>query len=326
MQTIVKGLKVIGKSSIASILIFLFIILVLFSALSPNFMTMNNVLNVLRQVSMTGIAGCGMICVLLTGGIDLSIGSMVTFINVSCALMMVNGGIHPVIASVLGILLGTLFGTINGLLISYFKLMPFITTLCMQYALKGLSFIITNSQPVYGLPESFKFLGQGYVAGIPFPVIIMVVLVCITAVFLRKTYVGRYIYYIGGSEEATKLSGVNTKAVSVLAYTLSGFFTGLASIVWLSRVNSGQPSTASGFEFDVICGLVLGGVGLAGGEGGILGGMIGIIAIGFLNNGMTMLNLNEYPQMVVKGFVLLFAILVDVLKHNVSFGKKKEKV
>ena len=283
----------------------LIVIIVLFTFLSPNFLTTNNFMNVLRQVSMIGIAGCGMICVLLSGGIDLSIGAMVTFINIVGASMLVN----------------TMLGTVNGLLISYAGLIPFITTLCMQYILRGASFIFTNSQPIYGLPDTFKKLGQGYFFTIPIPVIIMVILAIITGFFLKRTYLGRYIYYLGGNEEAAKLSGVNTKLMRVVAYSLTGFFTGIAAVIWLSRVNSGQPSTGTNFEFDVICALVLGGVSTVGGEGGILGAMIGVIAIGFLNNGMTMINLSEYHQMVVKGAVLLAAIAMDKVKH----GSAKKK-
>ncbi len=318
MKSLQYILKKTGNSSMVSIVIFLAAVLILFSVLAPNFMTVNNVLNVLRQVSMIGIAACGTITVLLTGGIDLSIGAIVTFINIICAMMMVNAQMDMVVVSVLGVIIATVLGTINGFLISYCKLIPFITTLCMQYVLKGLSYIITNSQPIYGLDERFKVLGQGYFLGIPIPVIIMVVAAIVASIFLSRTYFGRYFYYIGGNEEATKLSGVDTRLVRMSAYVMSGFFTGIASIIWLSRVNSGQPTTGTDFEFDVICGLVLGGVSILGGEGKILGAMIGVMAIGFLNNGMTMLNLNEYPQMVVKGVVLLLAIALSIFRQQRS--------
>ena len=310
-----KVFRKVINSSILAITLMLIAILVLFGCLTPQFLTFRNIMNVLRQVSMIGIAGCGMITVLLTGGIDLSLGAMVTFINISCAMLMVNSGVSPVITCIIGVVLATILGTINGFLVSYCYLLPFITTLCMKFVLKGLSYIFTNSQPIYGLPAQFKVLGQGYVFNVvPIPVIIMAVLVILMGIFLRRTYLGRYFYYLGGNEEATKLSGVNTKLVRMLAYTFSGFFTGIASIIWLSRVNSGQPSTGTDFEFDVICGLALGGVSPSGGVGGILGALIGVIAIGFLNNGMTMVNLSEYHQMVVKGIVLLVAIGMDSIK------------
>jgi len=321
-----KNLSKIGRfymtSSVAPITTLFVIILIFFSSMSPYFLTVNNVLNIFRQVSMIGIAACGCITVMLSGGIDLSIGSMVTFLNCFCAMMMVNWGMGIVPACLLTILSGTVFGAINGCLISFFGLMPFITTLCMQYVLKGAAYIMTGSQSVHGLSESFKFLGQGYVAGIPVPVIIMIVIAIITGIILKRTYIGRYFYYLGGNEEAAKLSGINTRAVRILSYTLNGFFTGIASVIWLSRIGSGQPSTGTGFEFDVICGLVLGGISAEGGTGGILGAIIGVVAIGFLNNGMVMISLGEYHQMVVKGLVLLFAIILDRAKQIMRANAK----
>ena len=310
------------KSSIAPILTLLVILVIFFSIMSPNFLVRNNILNILRQVSMIGIAACGTITVMLSGGIDLSIGAMVTFLNCFCAMMMVKAGIPILPACLITILMGTFFGLINGALISFLGLMPFITTLCMQYVLKGAAFLMTGSQAVHGLDDHFKFLGQGYVAGLPVPVIIMGVIAVIAGIMLKRTYIGRYFYYLGGNEEATKLSGVNTRRVRILAYTLNGFFTSLAAIVWLSRVGSGQPNTGTGFEFDVICGLVLGGISAEGGTGGILGAIIGVVSIGILNNGMVMLSLGEYHQMVVKGMVLLFAIILDRLKQAMRANAK----
>lgn len=312
------------RSSILPILILLALVLLLFSILSPNFMTANNIMNVLRQVSMIGIAGCGLIFVLLSGNIDLSLGAVVTFVNVFCAYLIINKGFNPVLSCLIGVVIATLCGTIDGTLISYFHFLPFITTLCMQYVLRGSSYILTNSQPIYGFDESFKVLGQGYIFNIPIPVIIMVVIAVLTGIFLRKTYIGRYFYYLGGNEEAAKLSGVNTKMMRVLAYALAGFFTGIAAVIWLSRINSGQPTTGQGFEFDVICALILGGVSTAGGEGGVLSAMVGVITIGFLNNGMTMINLNEYHQMVAKGLVLLAAIALDQFKRSRSQKVKSQ--
>lgn len=321
-----KSVERLGRfyltSSIAPIATLLVIILVFFSCMSPYFMTVSNVLNIFRQVSMIGIAACGCITVMLSGGIDLSIGSMVTFLNCFCAMMMVKWGVGVVPACLITVATGTLFGAINGGLISFFGLMPFITTLCMQYVLKGAAYIMTGSQAVHGLTDGFKFLGQGYLAGIPVPVIIMIVIAVITGIILKRTYIGRYFYYLGGNEEAAKLSGINTKAVRILSYTLNGFFTGIASVIWLSRIGSGQPSTGTGFEFDVICGLVLGGISAEGGTGGIFGAIIGVVTIGFLNNGMVMVSLGEYHQMVVKGLVLLFAIMLDRAKQVMRANAK----
>ncbi|NMC58658.1 MAG: ABC transporter permease [Candidatus Methanofastidiosa archaeon] len=306
----------IFKSSKVPITLLLIGIIIFFSLLSDAFLSTENFLNIFRQISMTGIAGVGMICVMLTGGIDLSISSMVTLVNICCAYMMVKWGMNPVLAGLLMIMVTTLLGTLNGVLVSYGRLIPLISTLCMQNILKGLSYIISKGQPIFGFPKSFKILGQGYVGIIPIPVIIMIVIAIIGHIFLSKTYIGRYFYCIGGNEEATRLSGVDTKKIKCLSYTVCGFFSGLAGIVWLSRVNSGQPVTGSGFEFDVISGIVLGGVSVLGGEGDVLGAILGVIVIGILNNGLILVNVGEYYQLLVKGVVLLLAIGMDSFKRN----------
>lgn len=311
-------IRVVIRSNKLPILAMLLFIIVFFSWQSPNFLTSRNILNVLRQISMIGIAGVGMICVMLTGGIDLSISSQVTFINIICAYMMVNVGMDPIAACLLSIVVGTLIGALNGVLVAYGMLMPLISTLCMQNILKGLSFIISKGLPIYGFPVKFKILGQGYVGRIPVPVIIMAVICILGAIFLYRAYLGRYFYAIGGNEEASRLSGINTKKVKLLAYIICGFFTSIASIIWLSRVNSGQSTTGNGFEFDVISGIVLGGVSILGGSGDVLGAVLGIIIIGLLNNGLILIDMGEFYQLLIKGLVLLFAIGLDSFKRNFS--------
>jgi ribose transport system permease protein len=316
------------RSNKAPIVILLLLIIAFFSWRSPNFLTTANFLNVFRQISMIGIAGIGTICVMLTGGIDLSISSQVTFVNIICAYMMVKNGVPPVYACIITAIVATLIGALNGILVAYGKLMPLISTLCMQNILKGVSFIISKGLPIFGFPVSFKILGQGYVGRIPVPVIIMVVVCILGALFLSRSYPGRFFYSVGGNEEASRLSGINTKRVKVLAYTICGFFTGIAGIIWLSRVNSGQPTTGNGFEFDVISGLVLGGVSIMGGSGDVLGAVLGIIVIGLLNNGLILINVSEFYQLLIKGLVLLLAIGLDSFKHNfkgkikLSFARK----
>jgi ribose transport system permease protein len=306
----------ITKSSKLPILVLLLLIILFFSWHSPAFLSTENFLNVFRQISMIGIAGIGMICVMLTGGIDLSISSQVTIVNIVCAYMLARSGLPPLAACCLSLLLTTFIGMINGILVAYGMLIPLISTLCMQNVLKGISYIISKGQPIFGFPSSFKILGQGYVGIIPIPVIMMVLMCILGSFFLQKSYPGRYFYSVGGNEEASRLSGINTKRVKVLAYTVSGFFSGLAGIIWLSRVNSGQPTTGVGFEFDVISGIVLGGVSVLGGSGDVLGAILGIIVIGLLNNGLVLVNMSEYYQLLVKGLVLFLAIGLDSFKRN----------
>jgi ribose transport system permease protein len=310
------------KSNKLPIVILLLLIIIFFTWRSPNFLKWENFLNVFRQISMISICGIGMICVMLTGGIDLSVSSQVTLVNISCAYMMVKMGIPPAYSAVLAILLCTLVGVLNGVLVAYGILMPLISTLCMQNILKGLSFIITKGLPIFGFPASFKFPGQGYVGPLPFPVLVMVIVCLVGAFFLQRSFPGRFFYAIGGNEEAARLTGINTKRYKVLAYTICGFFTGLAGVIWLSRVNSGQPTTGNGFEFDVISGIVLGGVSIMGGSGDVLGAVLGIIVIGLLNNGLVLINMGEFYQLLIKGMVLLFAISLDSFKRNFSGSLK----
>jgi ribose transport system permease protein len=229
---------------------------------------------------------------------------------------MARDGIPPLVAVALSLLMTTLIGALNGVLVAYGKLMPLISTLCMQNILKGLSYIISKGKPIFGFQASYKILGQGYIGIFPIPGGIMVFLCILGALFLHGTFPGRFFYAVGGNEEASRLSGINTRRIKVLAYTVCGFFTGLAGVIWLSRVNSGQPTTGSGFEFDVISGIVLGGVSILGGSGDVLGAILGIIVIGLLNNGLVLVNLGEYYQLLVKGLVLLLAIGLDSFKHN----------
>jgi ribose/xylose/arabinose/galactoside ABC-type transport system permease subunit len=223
----------------------------------------------------------------------------------------------------IGLLLTTFVGFINGFLITFTKIAPLIATLAMQIILSGTSFIICGGMPVYGLPNSIKAFAQGYVAGVvPIPVITMLVVVLLGAFILNRTYPGRYIRAIGSNEEAARLSGVNVRFYRVLVYTICGFLAGLAGLILLGRVSSGQPSAGKGFEMDVLTAIVLGGVSVMGGSGKVSGAFLGVMIIGILSNGMSIMAINDYYQLVIKGIVLLFAVILDSLKF-LSVKKKK---
>lgn len=290
---------------------------IFFSLASPAFLTSSNLFNVARQISMLGIAAVGMTFALLLGGIDLSIGSMVTLVGIVGAWLMVIAGINPVLACFIVLIMAAAIGFANGWSIANLKMPPLIVTLCSMTILEGLAYIISKGIPIYGFPESFAKLGQGYVAGvIPIPVIIMIVILAIGAFILGYTYFGRYFYAVGGNEEASLLSGIDVKKVKYLAYTLSGFFAGIAGIVTLSRTNSGQPLAGKGFEFDVLTAAVLGGISINGGYGKISNVVAGIFIIGVLTNGMVLLNISSFVQMVIKGSVLFAAVAFDCLQKN----------
>lgn len=298
------------------IYLILLALIVFFSIFAPSFMKFNNIINVTRQVSMLGIAAVGMTFVLILGGIDLSIGSQITLINVVCAWLMAKGDWNPWLACLVGLLMTVAVGFMNGCIIARVKMPPLIVTLATMTSLEGVAYIISDGLPIFGFPKGFSILGQGYIGPIPVPVIIMVIVLSAGAFMLNKTYFGRHFYAVGGNEEASTLSGINTNRIKYLAYTLSGLFAGLAGIVMLSRTNSGQAVAGKGFEFDVLTAVVLGGVSVNGGVGRISQVVAGVLIIGILSNGLVLCNVNTYWQMVVKGIVLMLAVGFDCYQKN----------
>lgn len=298
------------------IFVVLLLLVVFFSITSKVFLVPSNLFNIARQVSMLGIAAVGMAFVLLLGGIDLSIGSQITLVNIVTAWLMVNANVHPVIASLIAIVMSTCIGFANGWIIANIKIPPLIVTLSTMTIIEGIAYIICKGIPIFGFPKSFAILGQGYVGPIPIPVIIMIIILSIGAFILNKTYFGRYFYAVGGNEEAAQLSGINVNQIKYLVYSLSGLFAGIAGIVMLSRTNSGQVLAGKGFEFDVLTAVVLGGVSVNGGYGKISNVVAGVLIIGVLSNGMVLLNVSQYVQMVTKGLVLLSAVAFDCIQKN----------
>jgi ribose transport system permease protein len=293
----------------------LLILVVFFSAVTDGkFQRPQNILNVMRQISMLGIASVGMAFVLLLGGIDLSIGSNITLVNIVASWLMVKAGLNPVPACFLAVLMSVAVGFGNGWIIANIKMPALIVTLSSMTMLEGAAYIICNGVPIFGFPKWFGAIGQGYAGPIPVPVIIMLAILAIGAFILNQTYFGRYFYAVGGNEEASALSGINVKRVKYLAYTLSGFFAGLAGIVMLSRTMSGQALAGKGFEFDVLTAVVLGGVSINGGSGRISNVLAGILILGVLSNGMILMDLSQYTQMVLKGAVLMLAVGFDCLQ------------
>ncbi|MDD3337073.1 MAG: ABC transporter permease [Eubacteriales bacterium] len=296
-----------------------------FTAASPQFLTSKNLLNVARQASMLGIASVGMIFVMLIGGIDLSIGSQMTFVNIVVAYMIVKSGMNPILAVVIGLLCTTAIGFCNGWIVANLKMPALIVTLATQIIFEGMAYIISSGMPIFGFPKSFAVLGQGYVSFIPIPVLVIIACLAIGSFVLNKTYFGRHFYAVGSNAEGSELSGIRVKNVHYLAYTLCGFFAGLAGIVLLSRTNSGQVTAGKGFEFDVISALVLGGISVSGGSGAISCAVAGILIMQVLNNGFVLCGISTYVQMVIKGVILLVAVGFDcVQKQRQSIVVKKE--
>lgn len=294
----------------------LLILFVGFAAANDKFLSSNNLFTIARQVSMFGIAAVGMTFVILIGGIDLAAGSVITVVNVVCAYLMVKMNFSMIAAVIASLALATAIGMLNGAMVSKIGMPAIIATFATQIIFEGAAYILSGGTPIYGFDARFKVIGQGYVGPVPVPVIIMAVCFGLGAFILNKTYFGRYFYAVGGNEEASRLSGIKVQNIKFLIYALSGLFAGIAGIVMLSRTNSAQPTAGKGFEFDVITCVVLGGVSVSGGSGNISNVVAGTLIIGILTNGMVLMNVSSYMQMVVKGLVLILAVGFDSIQNK----------
>lgn len=311
-----KNNVVIKQLKDKAIWVVFLVMFIAFSLANPKFFSSANIFTIARQVSMYGVASIGMTFVILIGGIDLSTGSIITLVNVVCAYLMVNWGFNIPFAILTSLVVATAIGILNGFLISTIGIPPIIATFATQIIFEGAAYLISGGTPIFGFTEKFKVIGQGYLGPVPVPVIIMVVCFAIGSFILNKTYFGRYFYAVGGNEEASKLSGIRTSRIKYLIYALSGLFAGLAGIIMLSRTNSAQPTAGKGYEFDVITCVVLGGVSVSGGYGKMSNVIAGVLIIGALTNGMILMNIDTYMQMVVKGIVLILAVGFDCIQKK----------
>ncbi len=293
-------------------LIGLIVLFIIISSINRDFISATNIFNLLRQVSINALIAFGMTFVILTGGIDLSVGSVLALSGVLMAKFMVSG-VPPFVAVILACIVGLILGSINGVVISYGKVAPFIATLATMTIYRGLTLVTSKGNPITGLSDStfFVMLGRGYIGGIPVPVIIMLVLFIILWVVLNKTPFGRKVYAIGGNERVSKIVGIKINKIKVAIYGLIGALSALAGAILTSRLNSAQPTAGTGYELDAIAAVVLGGTSLTGGKGRITGTLIGALIIGTLNNGLNLLGVSSFYQMVVKGIVILLAVLID---------------
>ena len=295
-------------------LIGLIVFSVIVAFINSRFMTTSNILNILRQTSINAVIATGMTFVILTGGIDLSVGSILGFSG-AVAAMMLASGVDSIIAIPVALIVGLVVGALNGVLISKGKLQPFIVTLATMTMLRGATLVFTDGKPIGTGFEAnsklFAWFGNGYVLGIPVPIIVIIVTFLVALFVLTQTKIGRYVYALGGNEEATKLSGISTDKVKIFVYAISGMMAALAGIIITSRLSSAQPTAGSGYELDAIAAVVLGGTSLAGGTGTIVGTMIGALIIGVLNNALNLMDVSSYFQMLAKGCVILLAVLLD---------------
>jgi ribose transport system permease protein len=280
--------------------------------LSPNFLSVSNSFDVMRQVSINAVIAFGMTLTILLGGIDLSVGSILAVSSVLAAMTM-KGGHGAGVAAGIALLAGAAMGSLNGVVIAKGNVAPFIATLGTMTLLRGAALVLSNGSPISGFPSQlFAMLGGGYVARlIPVPVVLMLAMFAVFWFVLRRTVFGRHVYATGGNAEAAKLSGVNTDRVQILVYTVSGAMAALAGVILTSRLDSAQPTAGAGYELDAITAVVLGGTSLAGGRGWVFGTLVGALLIGVLNNGLNLLGVSAFYQEVVKGSVILLAVLLD---------------
>ena len=294
----------------------LIILMAIITIINSNFLTANNLLNLLLQVTSNALIAFGMTFVILTGGIDLSVGSILALSSALTAGLL-GSGIPVTLAILISLILGCILGMMNGLLISYGKLAPFIVTLATMTIFRGATLVYTNGNPITkGLSDTFlfQFLGQGYIVGIPFPVIIMFIVFIVLYVLLHKTAFGKSVYAIGGNEKAAYISGVKLNKVKIIIYSISGIMASISGLIITSRLSSAQPTAGVSYEMDAIAAVVLGGTSLSGGKGRILGTLIGALIIGVLNNGLNIIGVSAFWQQVVKGVVILIAVLIDRFK------------
>lgn len=299
-----------GKMQSLGSLLGLVLIVVILSVVNGDFLTVGNIFNVLRQISINALIAFGMTFVILTGGIDLSVGSILALSSAFTAGLMASG-MNTWLAVGIGLIGGLVMGAINGLLITKGKVAPFIATLATMTVFRGLTLVYTQGRPITGFKEDFALLGKGYFLQIPMPIIWMVIAFAVLYIILKHTTFGRRVYALGSNEEATWLSGINTSKVKILVYSISGLLAAISGIILTSRLNSAQPTAGGAFELDAIAAVVLGGTSLSGGRGWIVGTLIGAMIIGVLDNGLNLLNVSSFYQQVVKGTVILIAVLLD---------------
>ena len=302
-------------SSIANLGVYLFLLLlvIFFSLVTDGFLTFTNIINIIRQIAIIGIAAFGEAFVLLTGAIDLSIGAIIGLSGVTSAILIRDAGFSVPLALLCGILAGTGIGFLNGLIVSKLKIPAIIATLGTYTIVRGLSNLVAGGMSVFGMPEQYKILGRGYISFLPIPVVVMIAVLVLLYLVLNHMPFGRYVYAVGSNLESARITGINVSKIRNIVFIISGTTAGIAGVILSSRLDAGQAVPVYNFELNVITAVVLGGISIMGGKGRIFGVVIGVLIIGVLENGLILLNVLFYSQLVIKGPVLLMALALDRL-------------
>lgn len=309
--------SILRESIILPPLMGLILLVVLASVLSPYFLTFKNIINVLRQISIVAIISVGMTYVIITGGIDLSVGSVAALSGMITGMFLKNVGAGIFVSISMGLISGILCGLFTGFLVtSKIRMPPFIATLAMMSIARGIALMMTSGRPIFNLPESFSFLGAGFFWGIPIPIILMLIIYLFAHISLTYTKSGLYFYAVGGNEEAARVTGIKNNVVKMRAYLISGFCCAIAGIVLTSRVMVSEPIAGFLYELEAIAAVIIGGANLFGGEGIVLGTLIGAVIMGVLRNSLNLLNVSTYLQQVVVGFVIVTMVSISILRRR----------
>lgn len=309
--------KLINQINIYRSVLILLVICVFATILSPSFLSVTNLFNVFKQITVAGIVGCGMTFVILTGGIDLSVGSILGLSGVLASGVLASTG-NTAAAVAVSLTVGIACGAVNGFFVSVCGIPPFISTLGMMTLLRGVILVYTKGSPIPIKSDAYKFFGKGSIAGIPVPVIILIIVFLLAHYILTQTSYGRSVYAVGGNREAARLSGIRVKTSEFLVYTLNGLMCGMAGLILTARLGSAQSTSGTGIEMDAIAAVFLGGTSLSGGVGFVLPTVVGAMIMGIIDNILTLMNVNPHATNIVKGAVILIAVLVDKKVKDLS--------
>lgn len=309
--------KLINQINIYRSVFILLVICVFATILSPSFLSVTNLFNVFKQITVAGIVGCGMTFVILTGGIDLSVGSILGLSGVLASGVLASTG-NTAVAVAVSLTVGIACGAVNGFFVSVCGIPPFISTLGMMTLLRGVILVYTKGSPIPIKSDAYKFFGKGSIAGIPVPVIILIIVFLLAHYILTQTSYGRSVYAVGGNREAARLSGIRVKTSEFLVYTLNGLMCGMAGLILTARLGSAQSTSGTGIEMDAIAAVILGGTSLSGGVGFVLPTVVGAMIMGIIDNILTLMNVNPHATNIVKGAVILIAVLVDKKVKDLS--------
>ncbi len=307
------GKKII-KSQIIGIVIILLVMCLALMISTEQFLVEDNIFSVLRQISFIAILAIGECLVIITGGIDLSVGSVFAMSSVVGAMSMAQWGVSVFMGIIIGLVVGAVFGLANGLFITKLRLPPFIATLGTLSIARGLAYGVTGGYPISSLPPAFKYIGQGYIGPVPFPVVLLVFFAIVFTIFLKKTVLGRRIYAIGGNEESARVSGIKVQNIKLIVYILSGVMASVAGMATAGRLGVAQSTAGQGYELDAIAAVIIGGASVTGGIGTVVGAIIGAAIMGVLKNGLVLLSVSAYWQQAIIGLVIILAVSMDQLR------------